>query len=267
MIQTKNIDNGLNHEGFIVNPCKVEYITPDYRKLIDDLLCQLQTCLGDKLHSVYLYGSVARGEARQYQSDLDLSLVFNQELTEQEQHAVKGIQRTTEQRYDLVTKIDFDPGIIHQVLLPEEKYRWHFWLKHCCCCIYGEDLSRQFAWQKPSLAIAYALNGDLSDFLQQRLGMLNYGSAARVGREVAKKILRTVYTIIAVEHGSWYVSLDDIIAAIRTCSLPCAPAIEAIVGLWQTEQPTQERIAQVIQRDALPIVKWVDDVFAPFRSL
>ena len=268
MTQSQRAANGLDANGFIVNPCQVEKIAPAYRKLLDALLNQLQTQLGDNLHSVYLYGSVARGEARQYHSDLDLSLIFHHPLTDSELHMLEDIQHNTLQCFDFVTKIDFDPGVLPQVLLAEEEYRWHFWLKHCCCCIYGEeDLSLRFAWQKPSLAIAYALNGDLSDFLQQRLGMLNHDNAARVGREVAKKILRTVYTIVAVEHGSWYVSLDDIITAIRTCSLPCAPEIEAIVGLWQTEQPTQERVAQVIKCDALPIVEWVADVFAPFRSL
>lgn len=266
MIQVKNIDNGLNNEGFIVNPCKVEYITPDYRKLIDDLLCQLQTCLGDKLHSVYLYGSVARGDARQYQSDLDLSLVFNQELTEQEQHALKGIQRTTQQRYDFVTKIDFDPGIIHQVLLPEEKYRWHFWLKHCCCCIYGEDLSRQFAWQKPSLAIAYALNSDLDEFLHQRLNRLTDENSARVGREVAKKLLRSVYGIVAIEDRSWYASLSQSVAIIQATSLPCTREIDSVIELLHTENPAKSLVAQMIKNDAVTISAWVAEMFKPFRE-
>ncbi len=58
------------------------YVMPDlarqpaFRKVVDTLINTLMHKLGDTLHSVYLYGSVARGEAITGISDHDLCLIL-----------------------------------------------------------------------------------------------------------------------------------------------------------------------------------------------
>ncbi|MGL4106785.1 hypothetical protein [Clostridium sp. LP20] len=47
-------------------------------------------------------------------------------------------------------KVDFDIGVICDVLNPENLFCWGFWIKHICDCLYGEDLSVKFPRMKPN---------------------------------------------------------------------------------------------------------------------
>ncbi|MCM2076840.1 nucleotidyltransferase domain-containing protein, partial [Pseudomonas aeruginosa] len=83
-------------DGFIPLPPRVEPQAA-FRPLLDDLRRTLaRPPFEQAVHSVYLYGSVARGEAITGHSDLDLTLVLRDppspELAAQLETAPQGIQ-------------------------------------------------------------------------------------------------------------------------------------------------------------------------------
>lgn len=141
-------------------------------------------------------------------SDLDISLVFRYPLEPKIVDELFSIKAQLEAQAPKLSKIDFDPGYLEQVLSPDEVYRWHFWLKHCCCCVWGRDLSQQFARQKPSINIALALNNDLDIFMTEQRSKLEHDSQNSIGKMLAKKILRSAYTLYAHQDNSWHTELS-----------------------------------------------------------
>lgn len=117
-------NNGLDHQGYIINPCSQDCIQPEFSHLIETALQSLQTSLAGKLHSVYLYGSVAKGSAIPFLSDLDLSLVFNEPIRSEEAKYLAQLTLDLQLQFPIVSKIDFGPGHVEEILNPREKYRW-----------------------------------------------------------------------------------------------------------------------------------------------
>ncbi|MGR5195585.1 nucleotidyltransferase domain-containing protein [Vibrio rotiferianus] len=200
-------NNGLDHQGYIINPCSQDCIQPEFSHLIETALQSLKTSLAGKLHSVYLYGSIAKGSAIPFLSDLDLSLVFNEPIRSEEAKYLAQLSLDLQLQFPIVSKIDFDPGHIEEIVNSREKYRWQFWLKHCCCCIWGEDLSVDFCKHKPDIRIAYELNHDLAAFVTSIENNSDLTEGIK-SKSIAKKILRTAYYLIAREDDSWHTELQ-----------------------------------------------------------
>jgi tRNA nucleotidyltransferase (CCA-adding enzyme) len=73
--------SGLDRNGFIVSDVSLDKIKYDYMQCIKESVDRLQKLFSRKLHSVYVYGSVARGDALPRKSDLDLLSLFDGKLS------------------------------------------------------------------------------------------------------------------------------------------------------------------------------------------
>jgi len=103
----------------------VEHIAEPYRTLVKRLCESLQEVLGDRLVSLAVFGSVARGEARE-DSDVDLLIVVQglpksrlrrQELFEE---AEKAVEPLVEELWSRGYHVDFSP-----IILDVEEARRH----------------------------------------------------------------------------------------------------------------------------------------------
>ncbi|MEL0608046.1 nucleotidyltransferase domain-containing protein [Vibrio echinoideorum] len=198
---------GLDREGFIQNLYSPKNIAPVFQDVVSAVVDSLLRELPGQVDGIYLYGSVPRGTAIVDSSDLDVSIVLATPVGQREKEVFNRISDTIPKAYTQVSKLDIDPGFLRDVLLPQEKYHWHFWLKHCCCCIWGNDLSIKFPRYKPSNEIAQALNSDLSTFLKQMTLSFKTMTDADVVKVIGKKLVRAAYYFVAEKDGSWYTNL------------------------------------------------------------
>jgi predicted nucleotidyltransferase len=102
---------GVDAEGFIRTISRGP-IQPAFRSAADDLCGTLLDCLGSLIDSVYLYGSVARGDATAGTSDLDVTLILTREPTLQDDQAIESVRLSMEKQHNEVTKVDFDVGCL-----------------------------------------------------------------------------------------------------------------------------------------------------------
>jgi hypothetical protein len=72
---------------------------PHIDSLLDDLLSQIQTVLGENLVGLYLYGSLVTGDFDSEISDIDLLAVTTSDLNETEFNALHVMQNGIVQRY------------------------------------------------------------------------------------------------------------------------------------------------------------------------
>ncbi|SFA89739.1 hypothetical protein SAMN04515620_1078 [Collimonas sp. OK607] len=146
-------------------------------------------------------------------SDLDVTLILTREPTLQDNQAIESVRLSLESRHPEVTKVDFDVGYLADVHAPENLCKWGFWLKHHCRCVYGNDLSNQFALFKPSRLIARAVNGDFPDVLaayaQSIEAEKNDILTERLKRGASRKLIRATNVLRLVDALSWPESLEE----------------------------------------------------------
>ncbi len=205
----QKLDRGLDKDGFIQNLYSPKNIATEFQEVVSAVVDSLLRELPGQVDGIYLYGSVPRGTAIVGRSDLDVSIVLATPVGQREKEVFNLLSDTMPQTYPQVTKLDIDPGSVSEVLLSNEEFHWQFWLKHCCCCIWGNDLSIKFPQYKPSNEIAQALNGDLSTYLKQMTPNFKTMTDADVVKVIGKKLVRATYYFVAEQDGSWYTNLSQ----------------------------------------------------------
>ncbi|MGU9811337.1 nucleotidyltransferase domain-containing protein [Pseudomonas sp. LF052] len=202
--------------GVDANGCVLIMADAPIQAQFQPLLADVRESLagaGLGLHSLYLYGSVARGDASPGESDLDVTLVLTDPPDAHVLEALEQLRRALEQRHEAVSKIDFDIGHRAEVLAPENRNRWGFWLKHHCRCVWGDDLSRRFEPFRPSRDIALALNADFEPVLGVYLTRIEHASSPperlRLQREAARKLIRSTHILRAADASGWPQTLEE----------------------------------------------------------
>lgn len=74
--------------------------------LLNHYVLFLQEQLPDKLHGIYLYGSVAQGCYEGEQSDIDFITVFTEELSDSELSQLQQVHQSLEWCYPLAATMD-----------------------------------------------------------------------------------------------------------------------------------------------------------------
>ncbi|UHA73217.1 nucleotidyltransferase domain-containing protein [Paenibacillus sp. 481] len=97
---------GVDVDGFIVNPTSLHKIDRIYQELLSQLIEILKNSAGPKLHSVYIYGSVGRGEAMPGSSDIDLTVILKSSLTPQEKTLLNEATQTFKWDHPIAPKVD-----------------------------------------------------------------------------------------------------------------------------------------------------------------
>ena len=190
---------------------------PAYLDLIDDLRTALLAQAGELLDGIYLYGSVARGDATPGVSDLDVTLILRHRPAPRDASMLEALRLALAARHPEVSKIDFDIGTRTDALAPRHLHSWGYWLKHHCRCIWGNDLSRCFTPFPPSRTIALAVNGDIVEVLERQAGeieqlreqTIDTAKLVRRQREAARRLLRATSVLRAEDEPSWPQTLEQ----------------------------------------------------------
>lgn len=188
-------------------------VQPAFRGVLQDACATLGAQAVDLLDGIYVYGSVARGQATPGLSDLDLTLVLRQSATPADSSMLELLRLALQARHTVVCKIDFDIGHRAQVLAPGNVNSWAYWLKHHCRCIWGNDLASHFAPFQPSRAIALAVNDGfgaaLDHYAQQIAQAQEDGERQRLQREAARKLIRATAVLRSEQEASWPQTLEQ----------------------------------------------------------
>lgn len=185
-------------------------LQPAFRPVVDEVIELLHARLGAQVHSIYLYGSVAKGTAVAGVSDLDVCLITQCALNAAERDSLRAIAEHMQTQHPVISKVDFDCGTLAEALADENRFSWGYWLKHHCRCVAGEDLASRFSPFTPSREIAVAVNGDFIPVLQGYLQQLAEASDARLlQRAAARKLLRATNLLRRAEDTDWPETLEE----------------------------------------------------------
>ncbi|GAB2663296.1 nucleotidyltransferase [Vibrio panuliri] len=180
----------------------------EYSQAVADLVSALRTGLASNLHSVYVYGSVARRCALLHRSNLDVIIVSHQSFAQQRTTLFNTIKWQFQKRYPHITEINFKTAMVSEVASLDSIFSWGFLLRHCAMCVYGENLSECFGDYEPSWEIAKHWNMDIEDWLavyRNRIARAKDDQELHKSqRIIAKKMLRASYSLVIPRDRNWY---------------------------------------------------------------
>ncbi|MGG4662214.1 nucleotidyltransferase domain-containing protein [Providencia vermicola] len=190
----------------------------EFQQVITESINCLSALLNKNLHSIYIYGSVAKGQATPYKSDLDLCVIVNQPVNQIEVSHLAQLQETLASDYQVVSKIDFDLGSYPEVMDKANLYSWGYWIKHRCRCLYGDDLSKKFMPFLPSKKIVDAVNGDfievLNGYIHQIDTCRDLTKRKFLQRAASRKLIRSTDLLRKEADKDWPDSLEDYVQKI-----------------------------------------------------
>lgn len=194
-------------EGYFLNPCRLENIHSPWTGAVDWLKDLYLERFSGLIHSIYLRGSVPRGEAIEGVSDLDSLAVLKGDPEQFDYQWVGKALEEFKKKFPFANYVEFDFLPLEGLLEKREYYSSRFILKVLSTCVYGEDLAKKISKIKPSLEISYSLYGNFPEVLLK--AKRNIRQAETVGEIkywctwVMKRILRTGASLVIEREGGF----------------------------------------------------------------
>ncbi len=187
---TRDPAEGVDAGGYLVTGAAVATVPPAYRPVIADCVAALTAF--PELDGLYLYGSVATGQARPPESDLDLLALWTSPVDASATAAALSARHAAVVREVGLAEASVDS-------LTDEADRC--FLKHYCVPLAGRDRRVDLPRCRPSQALALGFTGDLPAILRSIVDTAPTPEVA--ARRVARRLLLGVATIESASHGTW----------------------------------------------------------------
>ena len=186
----------------------------------DNLLAEFT----DKIHSIYMCGSIPKGTATPFKSDADFTIVC-ENPKDIDYERLSTIKDRLLEEYPILTKIDTTICSIDDVL--SKPNEWGFWVKIICVCIYGHDVGEEVPPIIISPAFILDLNTETKEEVDRIHNLLSNASdctmKTRYIKGYSKRLIRALYSLVLVDTGVWQ---DDIIqmknAIVNYCEIDSA---------------------------------------------
>ncbi len=229
---------GLDQDGFIEREGALARVPQAFAPVVEAAKTAIRETFGhDRLHSAYLYGSIPRGTAVPGVADLDLLLVLHDEPTSADRSAAAVLEDTLDARFPQIIGAGISLVSAAAVLSDLERYDLGWFVACLCTSLIGADLAPQLPRYRPTSLLARETNGDLGDLLprwRDRLDQASTNADRRaLSRGVARRLVRTGFTLVMPHWGGWTSDLDQSAAAF---------------GIYYPARLDQMRIAAAIAR-------------------
>ena len=149
-----------DEEGFLINPASPEKIGSDWKPVVDDIVSAYRSHYGDRLHSVYVRGSVAKGDAVLNISDVDTFAYVDLPKDQINTEWSECFEKELEKKYPFAQGFEISVD-------PVEKASKDRILLLQSACVFGTDLSKKMSKVrvgKETLGHVYGFKKDIAWF-------------------------------------------------------------------------------------------------------
>ena len=229
---------GLDQDGFIEREGALARVPQVFAPVVDAAAAAIRDTFGhDRLHSAYLYGSIPRGTAVPGVSDLDLLLVLHQEPASADRSSAASLEDALGAQFPQIIGAGIGLVSTAAVLSDLERHDLGWFVACLCTPLIGADLATQLPRYRPTRLLARETNGDLGDLLPRWRDRLNEASTVAdrqaLSRGVARRLVRTGFTLVMPRWGGWTSDLSESSAAF---------------GLYYPARREQIRVAAAVAR-------------------
>jgi predicted nucleotidyltransferase len=198
---TRDPGEGVDADGYLVTGAAAANIPPVYRPVLDDCVATVTAAFGDRLDGLYLYGSVATGQATPPASDVDLLTLWSSTVDDAEVAAVAAALST---RHSAVVR---EVGLAQATLDSIRFDADQAFVKHYCVPLSGRDIRPGLRRFRPSRALADGFNDDLPVVVRRLRSTVESARTPEerlvATRKAARRLLLAVATIESVSHATW----------------------------------------------------------------
>jgi hypothetical protein len=199
----------MDKDGFIINPTSKEKIKSHWIDIIADIIVEYRNAYKDKVHSIYLRGSVAQGLDIGTVSDLDMfALLYNENSNYIHWKSVswiKQFQKRLFEKYQLQNKIDLG----YSTYVPdvrEMNLKIQMVLKTQSLCVWGQDIIpeiRKFKPGKEMILNLKWLESDLNETIEKLTATENTDDIKELCTSIMKIIIRAGYELVIVREAKF----------------------------------------------------------------
>lgn len=186
--------------GFIISESSTDKIASPWKEVIEEIKNAYLQHLGDTLHSIYVRGTVSRGEAIEGISDIDTFAVILKKPEEIDHSWVKETRKALEQKYNFLTGVEIDFISYDELFDGDELFNDRFTIKTQSACVYGEDLAQKISPFRADIKTASHFYGNLKKVLENaKKGVANNPHSEDIKewcRWVMKRIIRAGFVLV-----------------------------------------------------------------------
>lgn len=204
MIEIKETGNFLypNKDGIIERD--FPEFQADWKEIVVKTIQFYRDEFGDKIHSIYIRGSVASGVAVKYASDLDTYCVMKDENFKPDSEGARVFNHKILEEHPYCLQVEL-MAVPKNFILDNDSRRTA--LKTQAKCVYGEDLSKEIE-EKRLIDMYQVLPGfrlhakvNLPRYLEMDKG--NSSRLKSCCSWMMKNLLRSAFELIMLEEGRW----------------------------------------------------------------
>lgn len=199
----------LGQNGEILNSTR-GHIDPPWDQAIPAVIDTYRKHLGTEVRSIYIDGSVVRGTATPYESDLDTSCITHSDSNALDLGWVKEAQRTLESQFPFAAKIELHIYSLQEVF--EKKHHARMILKTLARCVYGKSIQDQLPDAYPDEQLAWVITRNFGKFLDQAITRLKETNDPENIRNdckwMSKRIVRAGFALIMPRIKQLTLDLD-----------------------------------------------------------
>lgn len=220
------LDDGLDERGRIRREGDLAQVDAAFTPLVLAAEDCLKSMLGERLHSIYLYGSVPRGSAVVGRSDLDLEVVLHDDPTETERIAIDELAADLGRATDVVSEVGIIVAGRPRLLSAAERHDHAFQISCLCTPLWGRDLAEELPDQYPTIDLARNItSGTQAAFIRLNTALADRTGAGAdfVRQRVGRRIARLAFTCVLARWPGW-TSDPTTIQTVVTAYYPERPA-------------------------------------------
>ncbi|MFF3262628.1 nucleotidyltransferase [Streptomyces sp. NPDC002932] len=209
-----NEDRGLEPDGTIAREGSLSRVPERFAPVVAAARSRISEVFGpDRLDSAYIYGSIPRGTAVPGVSDLDLLLALRDRPTDQDRTDADGIEAALDAAFGVIDGVGIVLGDTATLLSELERHDLGFFIACLCTPLLGDDLAGRLPRYRPSSLLARETNGDLCLLLprwhERAAGTTTDSERRAMSRRVARRIVRTGFTLVMPRWGGWTSDLSE----------------------------------------------------------
>ncbi len=207
-------DRGLEPDGTIAREGSLSRVPERFAPVVAAARSRLSEVFGpDRLDSAYVYGSIPRGTAVPGVSDLDPQLALRTEPTEADRAGADAVEAGLDASFAEIDGVGILLSGRDTLLSDLERHDAGFFIACLCTPLLGDDLAEQLPRYRPTSLLARETNGDLCllppRWRERAAGAATDSERRAMSRGVARRIVRTGFTLVMPRRGGWTSDLSE----------------------------------------------------------
>lgn len=201
----------LDKEGYILNIASIDKVAEPWKTMVSEAVQIYKNIFRDKIHSIYLRGSIANGSAELNVADLDLFALIYTDVNNYVRWKSLELSTNSIQKLEKIAGYPIEADLAYSSYienLSEINRRLAMVIKTQSICIYGEDISAGLAGFKPGkemmLNISW-LKEDLNDFLRNIEKTPN--ERTELVKQFSKVLIRSGFDLVMEREEKYTTSL------------------------------------------------------------